>query len=93
MAVLPQEGPVYAYELSWQLVLEHFGATDYVLLLDHRAFVNVQQVLKTLKELPSSRVLQGYLLEEHAFKDEALRRYLQRRRSAVFPHGMGFPAA
>ena len=69
---------------------EHFGATDYVLLLDHRAFVNVQAVLQLLDGLPETRVIQGCLLEESIFTNKALRKYLHRRRAGVFPHGMGF---
>ncbi|CAJ1353093.1 unnamed protein product [Effrenium voratum] len=89
----PFRDGIYPYEHSWSLVEERFGSAEYLLLLDHRSFVNVPKVLQLLETLPSERVLQGCLLEELLFADQGdtgRRKYLWRRRSPYFPHGMGF---
>jgi len=81
----------YAYEEAWPLIQEHFGSADFVLFLDYRAFVNVQVMLQMLDELPSTRLIQGVILDETSFGSADPRRnFLWRRRAGAFPHGMGF---
>ncbi|CAE7224597.1 GALT3 [Symbiodinium sp. CCMP2456] len=78
----------YRYEEAWRLVEERWGGADFVLLLDHRSYINVPQLLAHMPRWPRHRLMHGVLLDESVFAGER-RMYLWRRRAAVFAHGMG----
>lgn len=84
-------GATYAYEDAWRVAEERFGSADYFLFLDHRTYVNVPYLLHViLPTMPRARVYSGCLLDETLFSLEGPRsRYLRRRRTPLFAHGMG----
>ncbi|CAK0804464.1 unnamed protein product [Prorocentrum cordatum] len=97
--------PAYAYTQALHIVEERFGEVEFLLLADHRAYVNVPLLLRAV--LPSLRppgVYTGCFLDETLFNtggapdddsqclhlSQCRVAYLRRRRAPMFAHGMGF---
>lgn len=81
----------YPYEEAWRIVEERFGGANFLLLLDFRSYVNVPFMVHTLLPgLPQVSLYAGCLLDETLFDvDSPSRKYLWRRRTPLFAHGMG----
>eukprot|EP00747_Dinoflagellata_sp_TGD_P103317 gnl/TRDRNA2_/TRDRNA2_168920_c2_seq1.p1 gnl/TRDRNA2_/TRDRNA2_168920_c2~~gnl/TRDRNA2_/TRDRNA2_168920_c2_seq1.p1 ORF type:complete len:706 (+),score=119.54 gnl/TRDRNA2_/TRDRNA2_168920_c2_seq1:264-2120(+) len=95
----------HAYADAWHIVEERFGGADYLLLADHRSFVNVPALVHILVPvLPAKGLYLGCLIDETLYgvggdgcgdaeagsHCSTRRDYLWRRRAPMFAHGMGF---
>jgi len=86
----------YAYASAWRVVEERFGGADYLLMMDHRSFVNVPFIMQILlPRFPLTKMYAGCLVDETFYghcrgKGETRCDYLWRRRAPLFAHGMGF---
>ncbi|CAE8596557.1 unnamed protein product [Polarella glacialis] len=85
----------YSYEKAWRIVEERFGGADFLLMLDHRSYVNVPLLVHHwLPSQPKTGLYQGCMLDQSLFgmtssKEPTRGAYLERRRAPMFAHGMG----
>lgn len=94
----PLNRTLYAYQAAWRFVEELFGGSNFILLLDHRSYVNVPLLQRALlPQLPKERLYAGCLLDYTLFPEcvdsgrgPGRCDYIARRRAPMFSHGMGF---